>query len=207
MNPKFFQQLLAEMDPTVTAQHSTINHHVEGMDYLCLHRGDKLTAKLYFIEPKRVKAAPGEFLVTPHSHRYAFQTVVMAGDLTHVRFDKVIGHEGNWEHFGYHAETRARRREGFCDLSIRSSRVHSFGNYLCDSYWVDAHELHTLRVPEEPVLLGLVQFGDTREQSDIFIKTEKKGALEFAASRRPSVDEVIELEKRAKFAIHNGELK
>jgi hypothetical protein len=67
--------MLIELDHIAAAQNSVINHHVEGMEYLCLHRSDKLTVKLYFIDPERMRQqVPGTYLVTPHTHRYSFES-------------------------------------------------------------------------------------------------------------------------------------
>ena len=46
LDRKFFAQMLREVSPAEAMPHSVINHHVNGMDYLCLHRSDKLTVKL-----------------------------------------------------------------------------------------------------------------------------------------------------------------
>ncbi len=203
MNRKFFDQLLTELDPAEAAQHSTINHHVEGMDYLCLHRSEKLTAKLYFIDPARIAKESGSFLVTPHTHRYAFESTVLAGLLRHARFSQLSGCDV--ERFTYDAETRARRREGHHNLIAYDVRTHG-SNTSDDTYWVDTDEIHTLLVPYRPVLLGLVQFADTRPVSDVFIPSREDGRLEFPASRRPTAEEADDLRRRALHAIYTGTL-
>ncbi|MFT4064340.1 hypothetical protein [Paraburkholderia sp.] len=204
MNRHFFRQLVDEADPAALVEHSTINHHVDGMDYLCLHRSPKLTAKLYFIDPARMTKKPGDFLVTPHSHRYAFETVVLAGGIDHVRFNAPAG--SGWERFEYRPETRALDRQGTRDLCPNVDyHASSYPNH--NHYWVGANEVHTLLVPKRAVLLGLVQFSDTRETSDLFIRTKDEGRLEYPISRRPTEAEAAEFICRAKYAIHNQELK
>jgi hypothetical protein len=197
MNERFFKQLLIELDAAAAVPHSTINHHVEGLDYLCLHRTDALTAKLYFIEPARTGKQPGAMLIAPHSHRYAFNTTVLAGEIRHERFHVERNAFGTWERWSYKAETRAMHNEDDCEIAMRSGRTHEAGNYIRESYWVEPDEVHTLIVPVAPVMLGLVQFADTRTQSDIYIPAHKNGELHFADSRRPTVGEVETMRARA----------
>ena len=46
MNRQFFTQMLQQASPDELAQHSMLNHHADGMDYICLHRSPKLTVKI-----------------------------------------------------------------------------------------------------------------------------------------------------------------
>jgi hypothetical protein len=206
MNERFFKQLLTELDAAAAVPHSTINHHVEGLDYLCLHRTDALTAKLYFIDPARTGKLPGAMLVAPHSHRYAFHTIVLAGEIRHERYHVERPLYCAWERWSYKAETRAMHNEEDCELALRSGRVHEAGDYVRESYWVEPDEVHTLIVPAKPVMLGLVQFADTRTQSDVYIPTHKNGELHFADSRRPTVEEVETMRARALQALETRTL-
>jgi hypothetical protein len=206
MNERFFKQLLTELDADAAVPHSTINHHVEGLDYLCLHRTDALTAKLYFIDPARTGKQPGEHLVAPHSHRYAFHTTVLAGQIEHIRFATERSAFGTWERWSYRAETRAMHNEEECHIGVRSGRLHEAGDYIRESYWVEPDEVHTLTVPRKPVMLGLVQFADTRTQSDVYIPARDNGELHFADSRRPTIEEVETMRARALKALETRQL-
>jgi hypothetical protein len=206
MNERFFKQLLNELDADAAVPHSTINHHVEGLDYLCLHRTDALTAKLYFIDPARTGKVPGAMLVAPHSHRYAFHTIVLAGEIKHERYHVEPYEEGYYDRFSYSPETRERTLMAPCELIVRSARVHEAGNYIYESYWVEPDEVHTLIVPKEPVMLGLVQFADSRVRSDVFLSGIARGKMDFADSRRPTIEEVETMRARALKALENREL-
>lgn len=189
MNTNMFRTMLLELDPLQAAEYSVLSHHIEGMDYLCLHRSDKLTVKMYFIDPARISAKPGAFLVTPHTHRYAFESTVLSGYLIHELFD-----EGEGDVFGrssYEPETKTRVANGACDLLTKSAIEHSAGS----SYWVGTEDIHTLIVPVKPVLLGLVQFADTAKTSTVYVRHGSE--MKYPNSRKPTSLEVIALRNRA----------
>lgn len=163
MNKIHFQTLLHEMDSAEMARHSVRNHHVDGLDYLCLHRSEKLTVKLYFIDPYSLAIKPGQFLVTPHTHRYAFESTVLCGYLEHIRFDTAV--DDSYEVSSYSPENRSRTAFGHAGLNPRLER-HGPGSV----YWCSTADIHTLTVPDEIVLLGLVQYGDTRSESKVYVK-------------------------------------
>lgn len=165
LNRQFFEQLLIEMDPAKMAAHSKLNHHVNGMDYLCLHRSEKLTAKLYLIQEPRNQHSG--YLVHPHSHRYSFGSVVLHGGLEHIRFERSFRKAiGDWSEHRYDPDTKQLKwmRQVTLDKTIER---HEKGS----SYWVEPHEIHTLRLAEGkgPVLIGLVQFEDTSRTSDLYL--------------------------------------
>jgi hypothetical protein len=188
MNIKNFETLLREMNPEQMAQVSVRNHHVFGLDYLCLHRSPKMTVKLYFIDPARLNQKPGEYLVTPHTHRYAFESTVLSGKLAHVRFHEVAG--SAFERAEYSPEGRSREACGDTGLYARLEIHHG----PMSSYWCSDTDIHTLLVPDRMVLLGLVQFGDTRLKSTVYIK--KGGSMDFPQSRamRPAEAEGLRLQ-------------
>ncbi|MEI2416193.1 hypothetical protein V8Z80_08415 [Orrella sp. JC864] len=190
---EFYRAMLLQMDPSAMAAHSTINHHVDGMQYLCLHRTPRLTVKLYLIEePKNPNSG---FLVHPHSHRYAFLSTVLHGRLQHLRFKPMPGQ--GWQCFTYRAEGRRRTSAGECDLRLQRIERRSAGS----SYFVAPDEVHTLRMHEPwrgrpaPVLIGLTQFADTKSRSELYLP---KGVAEVAypQDRRPSVVELDRLRRR-----------
>lgn len=189
MNLNMFRTMLLELDPTEAAENSFLNHHVEGMDYLCLHRSDKLTVKLYFIEPERIAVRPGAFLVTPHTHRYAFESTVLSGSLVHDLFEENDGH--TYARSIYEPETKTRIANGFCDLSSKNATAYGVGG----SYWVRTEDVHTLLVPSDPVLLGLVQFADTAKTSTVYVRYGSE--IKYPESRKPTPLEVIALRNRA----------
>jgi len=187
MNKLNFETLLREMSATEMSQCSVRNHHVFGLNYLCLYRSPKLTVKLYFIEPHRLNIKAGEFLVTPHTHRYAFESTVLVGQLSHVRFDEVSGCA--YERGRYSPESRSREAEGETGLFPRLE-VHESGS----TYWCSTSDIHTLIVPDRLVLLGLVQFADTCPQSMVYVR--KGSTMDFPQSRamRPAEAESLRLQ-------------
>jgi hypothetical protein len=176
-----FKQLLLDLNPQTVAEHSSFSHHVRGMDYLCLHRSDKLTVKLYFIDPARLTARAGEALVTPHTHRYPFESTVLAGALIHKTFFEEDG-ECQFDKFAYEPESRMRVAMGSRRLLTFEALTHQPDEN--PSYWVDTSMIHTLIVPQEPVLLGLVQFADTAPTSNVYIR--KGSEMKFVEQQTPT---------------------
>lgn len=188
--PIFYRTLLEQMNPATMAQHSTINHHANGVQYLCLHRTMGLTVKLYLIE--RPENHHSGYLVNPHSHRYPFSSTVLAGRLLHVRFVESNDLTKDWSRCTYYYEQRRTVHdelvalEGFPDLIEKG-----------ESYWVDPHEIHTLRMLERggPLLLGLTQFADTRPASNLYLPIGQDEPV-YPDSRQPSANEMAALRDR-----------
>ena len=167
MTPIAFRQMLEELDPRAAAEHSTLNHHVNGMNYLCLHRSERMTVKIYFIDAVLVSRKPGDYLVTPHTHRYAFESTVLAGEIEHVRLAENTCDEGDpYERFIYLPENRNRIEAGSLHLVETERETHTAGS----TYWNDTRDIHTLAVSSRPTLLGLVQFSDTVRNSVVYLK-------------------------------------
>lgn len=192
MNRNSFFQMLKELNPQEIAAHSVLNHHVEGMNYLCLHRSPKLTVKLYFIDPARIDKTPGSMLVTPHTHRYAFESTVLTGQLIHETFRE--GVDSDHDRFVYAPETKMRLGTGSVGLWQRSVNTH-IARTNTDSYWVDTDEIHNLIVPDRPVLLGLVQFADVLPTSTVYLR--KGTEMVFPQSRETSPVEAWALRNQA----------
>lgn len=189
-NREIFRMLLQQMDPAEMAQHSTINHHVDGMQYLCLHRSPKLTAKIYLIE-QPINPNSG-YLVHPHTHRYAFSSTVLTGELMHLRFLEM---EGNaWRRYSYRAESRSRQHESNCSLFSYRREHHTSGS----SYFVQPHEIHTLRMlPEsgQPTMIGLFQLADTQSASRLYLPPDMD-EVAYPNSKQPDVDQTLALQQR-----------
>lgn len=167
MTPIAFRQMLEELDPRAAAEYSTLNHHVTGVNYLCLHRSERMTVKIYFIDAVLVGRKPGEYLVTPHTHRYAFESTVLAGEIEHIRFVEGDYWDGSepYDRFIYLPENRARIAAGSPCLAVRDRQTHTAGS----SYWNSTRDIHTLAVSPRPTVLGLVQLGDTEKQSSVYL--------------------------------------
>lgn|GEM_PF-3227360 len=186
-----YTELLKRSDPSELARHSVINHHVDGMHYLCLHRSATLTYKIYFIErPTNPNAG---FLVHPHSHRYAFNTTVLHGGIQHIRFTEANG--DRWDAFHYDSDLRAlfkaRPHKCLLDMSVEAFDTGA-------EYFVDSHEIHTLQTPlnSGPIVLGLTQFEDVKRLTKVFLSPEADGKLKYPNSRQPSRAEFEALRDR-----------
>lgn len=87
------QELLSDLlaDGHYVPEASYASSHQPGADYVCVLRSAKLTVKLYRFDPARyvpVGDAWGRpIAVNPHNHRYPFQTLVLTGGLTNVKYD------------------------------------------------------------------------------------------------------------------------
>jgi hypothetical protein len=192
LDPALFQIMPEQMDVEAMTRHSSINHHVDGMDYLCLSRSEALTVKLYLMEEPRNDNSG--FLVNPHSHRYAFSSIVLAGALAHLRFmPSVATYASEWERFEYHAETRELKR-------IAPAWLHREAE-ICPAgarYFVEPHEIHTLCVDSAgPLLLGLVQFADQGTTSDLYLPVGSNGKMTLPGTRKPTIAELSSLRDRA----------
>lgn len=160
---------LHTLDVEKAAQFSSVNHHVNGMNYLCLQRDEEgETLKLYIIEkPSNPNSG---FLVNPHTHRYSFSSYVLAGRVKHIRFrerDSGIGlvHQRDWVKCMYSPESISVLHQTY--LRPHVTEYHEKG----DKYFVSDSEIHTLQMYDDsqPVLLGLVQKPDTRKTSRLFL--------------------------------------
>lgn len=170
LDPKMFIQLLNELDVEEAAQHSCANHHVNGMNYLCLSRTKDFTIKLYMME-QPINPNSG-YLVNPHSHRYDFASVLLRGNLEHIRF---YNRQYDWNRndkcskyivHAYSMETGELSALGE-ELLVARPEIIKEGQ----SYWVDHTETHTLKtVPDRgPLVLGLMQFKDVQKHSMLYL--------------------------------------
>lgn len=193
LNRQILKTLLEQLDCSKAARNSTINHHVDGMDYLCLHRSDEVTVKLYLVEdPQNPNAG---FLVNPHSHRYSFSSRVFKGEVEHLRFTETPENmcSALYEEHVYTPATKALKQDNpYRALMPSTIEKHTAGS----SYFVKDNEINTLRmVPGTgPFLLGLVQFRDTRMYSELY--THIGHEIVYPNSRQPTVEETEALRKR-----------
>ncbi len=195
-----FKAMLEQMDCNVMAQHSMLNHHASCMDYLCAHRSDKLTVKLYLIEKPTNENLP--YLVSPHSHRYAFYSTMLHGRLCHIRFKEVAPDKHNqWNKFEYSPETRTG--DGLAVVGLE--KVDRALCYTHENYFVKEDEIHTLQMierDEEPVLIGLIQLGDTRQKSNLYVNAEVPEVV-YPNYTTPTVEQAERLRKRCLELIGN----
>lgn len=189
-----FRTLLDQLDPEEMAYHSSINHHIDGLDYLCLLRTDKFTVKAYLME--KPDNPNNGYLVNPHSHRYAFATVVLAGWVSHLRFKvrKAPMHQKTdmYTEHRYIPDIRKLMKGRDTRLTVDVTETFSAGG----EYVVNTDEVHTLRMigGRGPALLGLVQFEDELPTSRLYLPQGQPMALPH--TRQPSVKETDQLRRR-----------
>lgn len=177
---------------------SRIDHHTPGLNYLNLQRSDKFTLKLYLIEG--LNNNNGGYLIHPHSHRYDFNTIVMAGQIRNV----VLNDEGITDALGdkkgripmarydySHEEGIGKKPEKtFLRLDEELSRV-----YVRDEgYLLNTTQIHTLETFDMPTLLCLSQFEDKQQTSSIYLPPKVK--LEPPTGRVPTFEETETLRVR-----------
>lgn len=190
-----FLRLLEDMPVADLYRFSTINHHANGMDYLCLQRDDRVTLKIYLIRGMPREPENRGFLINPHSHRYSFLSSLLCGSLRHYLFKEVGEGEASdrqvWEKHRYHADEPIGKRlqpEGLCGLDVLSSMVYQPSTGL-DTYFVDPHEIHTLEMIQDrvPTMLGLVQHSDVSDHSDLYLPPG--GGMKLPDTRKPTFKE------------------
>ena len=145
--------------------HSTINHHVNGLNYLCLMRSSELTVKIYYI-PEEKNIHYGH-LVNPHNHRYEFDSEVISGRVVHSRFKKVSG--ARMIEYMYDFKTAQTAPCGACDLI----RIDEENHFPGGKYFVDTSEIHSIKT-FGPTVIYLTQYADSNDDSRLYIPIESK---------------------------------
>lgn len=185
-----FLRLLEEMPVAELFRFSTLNHHADGMDYLCLQRDDRVTLKIYLIRNN-----PRGFLINPHSHRYSFLSSLLCGSLRHYLFKDVNAGTSTdrelWKQYAYLADEPVGKRldlRGLRSLEVVSSMVYQPSTGL-DTYYVEPHEIHTLEMIQDrvPTMIGLVQHSDVAATSELYLPAE--GGMLLPESRKPTFKE------------------
>ena len=185
---------LIDLDLEESIKHSVMDHHVPGLQYLNLSRSDKFTLKLYLIEGARNDQSG--FLIHPHSHRYDFNTVVLAGKVQNTVFKEGLeGGRDSTRHsmvrLDYSPENGlAKSGPPVCLRETAESGV--FG--VRESYFLNCKQIHTLKVWPDATLLCLSQFEDKRESSSLYLPPRHQ--LDPITSRQPSMVELKDLRAR-----------
>lgn len=177
---------------------SRIDHHTPGLNYLNLQRSDKFTLKLYLIEG--LNNNNGGYLIHPHSHRYDFNTIVMAGEIRNVVLDDegILGALGSRKgripmaRFNYSHEEgiSAKSEKTYLRVNEELSRIYGRD----ESYLLDTSHIHTLETFDMPTLLCLSQFDDKQQTSSIYLPPKTK--LEPPTGRVPTLEETEALRVR-----------
>lgn len=201
------QGLVASLDPEEAAKHSMLDHHAVGLDYVNLLRTDRLTVKLYVMEPDRIvhavkRRADVAYLVNPHYYAYAFDTVVLAGHVDDWEFETGGREEWAfdwWSHrLVYDTPTRTivGRHEG-SNLKAKKRLRHRPGA----RYRHEPRDIHTIAVSRCAVtVMLLLQYADVKTQTNLWVSAGTTPSFE-GLYRKPTAADVTRLVARAVEAI------
>lgn len=170
LTKEYFKTRIAELTVSEAidlVKQSRVNHHVKGLDYICLKRTPELTVKIYIID--RPDNDQSGFLVHPHNHRYNFDSIILKGSLKHYRFkeDETPKAWTNCDKFKYQWENRKVYPMRKSNLMIDSVETCKEGS----KYNVETHEIHTLEILE-PTVIGIFQYMDRIENTNIYLPHE-----------------------------------
>lgn len=196
-NLDMFQHLLKNADPKTMAPNSVINHHVDGVSYLCLYRSPEVTFKIYSIDTANITNENSGYLVMPHTHRYNFHTTVLNGEIEHIRFEKNTRRGINkWSEYFFDPSKNGHEKmfdhgpHQICMDSKAEEYVRG------ETYYVNFNEIHTLRIPRsysylsKQIVLGLIQFKRERAHSNIYLpQSMPPSCLKLPNSRHPTESE------------------
>ncbi|MDE2096551.1 MAG: hypothetical protein KGL39_04835 [Patescibacteria group bacterium] len=124
------------------------NFHAKGFDYVCLRRSDDWTVKVYFFDGD-MRDNPE--VVCPHDHRYDFRSVVLAGEVTNLRYRAIPGDM----YFAFQFRTPLNGGSGFSQgmpWSLEKIDQRTYQNH--EGYVLAAEEIHTIAPKESSVLLS-----------------------------------------------------
>jgi hypothetical protein len=150
--------LPARLDIDQIVEHSFKDMHVKGFHYLCLKRSETETVRLHFFDGD-VNKLPE--VVAPHDHRYDFETFVAAGAVENVWFRRTMNDELGKIYNWFEYRTPMNGGDGFTfageEMLFEANRSR-FTNG--ESYYMQADDLHTIRIAGNETVLMLQQFED-----------------------------------------------
>ena len=188
---------LLNLDMNESIKHSVMDHHVPGLHYLNIERSDKFTLKLYLLDG--AKNNQSGFLIHPHSHRYNFNTVVLAGRVKNVIFQEAglpaFHDDLPMVRMKYSPEKGLEEDAGKPlllrrDMSSADAGVFGPGQ----TYFLFANQIHTLEVMPGKTLLCLSQFEDVRDHSRLYLPPRHK--LKPVTSRPATMPELQDLREQ-----------
>jgi hypothetical protein len=171
---------------------SRIDHHTPGLNYLNLQRSDKFTLKLYLIEG--LTNNNGGYLIHPHSHRYDFNTIVMAGQIKNVVLNDVSLNDAltssrkdrfPMNRFDYSFEEGISVKPKKVMVEINQELTRTYGRD--ESYLLNTTQIHTLETFDMPTLLCLSQFEDKQQSSSLYLPVGE--TLPAQTGRIPTLEE------------------
>jgi hypothetical protein len=138
------------------------DYHVRGFDYICLRRDPEgETSKLYFFDGDVSKLPE---VVTPHDHRYHFDTTCLSGRVRNTVFRELASplDDGSSQRFNrFNYLTPLNGGEGFTwaeEAWLSQIETKSYGGG--QRYSHRAHQIHTINIEAHETILRLRQSPD-----------------------------------------------
>lgn len=159
----------SSLDMDSVIENSFKNFHAKGLDYICLKRSPEYTLKLYFFEDwNGTHVVPD--VVNPHNHRYPFLTKCLSGLVENVWYRDTTIPEAYGDRWGrgpssvyqkFKYLTPLNGGEGFtwyeeAFLQEWASVAYAPGQ----EYFLQASNLHTIRIREPQTVIALEQYSD-----------------------------------------------
>lgn len=169
------------------------NYHVKGFSYLCVHRSNTLTDKIYFFGDE---ISFKEDLVVPHNHRYDFSTRVIHGSVTNFTFTMQFIPSLDNRYKLHNYTTPLNGGKGFDFIHDVGLNIDTTKTYHPKQWYFSKHStIHTIRVNKPNSVIRLTQYEDvldlktpTLAFSKNVISTNNDGLYE-----KFRVDEVLDL--------------
>jgi hypothetical protein len=165
------------------------DYHVRGFDYICLRRDPEgETSKLYFFDGDVSKLPE---VVTPHDHRYHFDTTCLSGRLRNTKFveirtdsdmSRLINSEIMEPFNRFRYSTPLNGGDGFTWAEeVYLADTESTSYQRGQTYHHRAEEIHTIRIEEPGTILMLSQHPDV-------VQTNVPTSAYFRDAAAPSLD-------------------
>jgi len=146
--------------PVVVLDQSYRNFHAKGLDYLCLKRSAEHTVKVYFFDGDADLSALPE-IVMPHDHRYDFDTVCIAGEVSNKEFARCAPFADAVRHEEFAWDTPLLGGHGFSHVGEAWLTEASVCDYRAGDRWRSgASVIHTLQIRRAGTIIRLDQFHD-----------------------------------------------
>ncbi len=167
--PRDFIRSALTLEPDLDRSFS--DFHCKGVNYVCLHRSEELTLKLYEMPVHNTR-----YIVSPHNHIYNFDTVLLYGDVINYYFEQGNGQE----YFLRKFSSKLNHGGGFSTIAtqcrLRVNERILLANKL-DQYYCTKDKIHTLKV-YQPSLIFIAQYKDIDTTSIVYTDSYEKPSLE-----------------------------
>lgn len=149
------------------------NFHAVGLNYICLFRSPNLTIKIYIIRPGESAPNKDGYIVCPHSHRYNFQTLVLAGKISNVVFKEFSYGETHMypPYYKFKYVTPLDNGPATSSFVGPATLIIDYKQQLDSggSYFFPVPKIHSLKIQHDKyTALLLHQYKDTETETELF---------------------------------------